>query len=82
MARKTDDKSAPDLVFVREAVVIKYQGGTYALRKSTPFQTDNPLVIFRPDLFTSEYPGDVLRPASGPARRPERATRAPGEVRE
>lgn len=81
MARKTD-KDTPDLVFVRETVVIKYLGGTYALRKSQPFQADNPLVIFRPDLFTSEYPGDVLRPASEPARRPERATRAPGEIRE
>lgn len=59
---------------------VRWSGGTTLLRKGQSADPDHPLVKERPDLFTGDEPGASL---SAPQRSTvERATRAPGEVRD
>jgi hypothetical protein len=69
--------------FSRIAGVVRWSGGTTLLRRNQSADDDHPLVVERPDLWTDEVPGASLssaRKAASPAV--ERATRAPGEVRQ
>ncbi|MFA5712528.1 hypothetical protein [Mycolicibacterium sp.] len=59
---------------------VRWSGGTTILHRGQSADDDHPLVRERPDLWTGENPGADLRSRK---RRPvERATRAPGEVRD
>lgn len=59
---------------------VRWSGGTTILRAGQSADDDHPLVVERPDLWTSEGPGADLRARRRPVV--ERATRAPGEVRD
>lgn len=58
---------------------VRWSGGTTLLRKGQTADPDHPLVKERPDLFDESVPGPSL---SVPKPTVERATRAPGEVRQ
>lgn len=67
--------------FSRIAGVVRWSGGTTLLRRNQSADDDHPLVVERPDLWTDEVPGASL--STGKATPVvERATRAPGEVRQ
>jgi hypothetical protein len=57
---------------------VRWSGGTTLLRRGQSADPDHPLVKERPDLWTDQAPGASL---SAPPT-VERATRAPGEVRQ
>lgn len=66
--------------YSRISGVTRYSGGTIVLREGMSADDDHPLVAERPDLFTDVPPPADLQSAGRPVV--ERATRAPGEVRE
>lgn len=61
--------------------VVRWKGGTTLLRLGQSADPDHPLVKERPDLFSDVEPGASLS-ALKPPPVVERATRAPGEVRD
>lgn len=58
--------------------MLAWSGGTTLMRKGTSIDDDHPLVKERPELFGNVAP-EANVPTNGPTV--ERATRAPGEVR-
>lgn len=60
---------------------VRWSGGTTLLHRGQSADNDHPLVKERPDLWTDKAPGASL--STPRSTRPvERATRAPGEVRD
>jgi len=68
------------VVYANQTASVSWSGGKTLLKKDQPWDADSGLVRERPELFSDE-PGKV---AGRPPGRPviERATRAPGEVRQ
>ena len=66
--------------YAKVTCAVRWSGGTTILREGQSADDDHPLVLERPDLFTGEAPAAELRVRRRPVI--ERATRAPGEVRE
>jgi hypothetical protein len=64
------------------AGAVRWSGGTTLLRKGQSADDDHPLVKERPHMFTDEPPGASLSAGRKAAPVVERATRAPGEVRQ
>jgi hypothetical protein len=64
------------------AGAVRWSGGTTLLRKGQSADDDHPLVRERPSLFTDVAPGASLSTGRKAAPAVERATRAPGEVRQ
>jgi hypothetical protein len=60
--------------------VLRWSGGTIALRGGQSIDDDHPLVRERPDLFDDNDPGANL-PSAPRVGHIEQATAAPGEVR-
>ena len=65
--------------YARITGVVRWSGGTTILHEGMSADDDHPLVRERPDLFVDLAPGAAL---SVPRHRVERATRAPGELRD
>ena len=61
---------------------VRWSGGTTLLHKGMTADEGHPLVKERPDLFDDTVPGASLTAPRSAAPVVERATRAPGEVRE
>lgn len=68
-------------VFAKVSASIAWSGGKMLLKKDQPWDAESALVKERPDLFTDEPERVAGRPRRGRAVI-ERATRAPGEMRE
>jgi len=73
------------LLYSACAGAVRWSGGQIVLSPGQSIEDDHPLVLERPDLFTSEPPPPDI-PKPGPARTRqapvvEAATRGPGEVR-
>ncbi|HEU4544449.1 MAG TPA: hypothetical protein VFR23_25185 [Jiangellaceae bacterium] len=66
-----------DTVFATRSCATEFNGRPIRVRKGEPWAADDPFVEAKPDLFTSAPEGR----RTGPPR-VERATRAPGEVRQ
>jgi hypothetical protein len=67
--------------YSKVAGAVRWSGGTTLLRKGQSADDDHPLVAERPNLWTDEAPGASLGTRRA-APVVERATRAPGEVRQ
>lgn len=63
------------------AGIVRWSGGTTILSRGQSIDDDHPLLAERPDLFNGNEPGASLQTHPTPAP-VERATRAPGEVRQ
>lgn len=59
--------------------VLRWSGGTIVLKRGQSIDDDHPLVTERPALFDDANPGASIQ-SNGPSI--ERATRAPGEMRQ
>jgi len=68
------------VVYARQSASVSYSGGKVFLKKDDAWDGDSDLVRERPELF-SEEPNKVAG-RGNPRRAVERATRAPGEVRD
>lgn len=69
------------VVYARQSLSVAWSGGKTFIKRDQPWDADSGLVRERPELFTDE-PTNVAGRMRGRPPVIERATRAPGEVRE
>lgn len=68
------------MLYAKMDAVVRWSGGTTVLRRNQSIDPDHPLAAERPELFRDDDPGAEIKTPGAPTV--ERATRAPGEVRQ
>ncbi len=83
IARKNKSGDTVKVVYGIQDTIVRYEFGQVHIHRNEGFESTHPLVIARPELFSSIFPGDISRPdrAVATSWRVESATRAPGETR-